>query len=79
MCRFERELREEMMRNARGQKAEKVTPCPLCNEPFKLPMEAVLFGGAVTCPHCEQTFNVGSDAADKIVSDLDDFRRNLGQ
>jgi uncharacterized Zn-finger protein len=72
-------MRKEMMKNVRGKEAEKATPCPYCGEEFKLPMEAVMFGGEITCPHCQQTFNVGSDGADKLVTGLDEFRRNINR
>jgi predicted Zn finger-like uncharacterized protein len=75
--RFRREMRKEMTKNVRGKKAERPTPCPNCGEQFRFPMEAVMFGGEVTCPHCQQTFNVGSDAADRLISGLNDFRRKL--
>jgi uncharacterized Zn-finger protein len=74
---FEREWRKEIMKNVRGKQAEKPAPCPNCDEQFRFPMEAVMFGGEVTCPHCQQTFVVGSDAADKFVSGVDDFRKNI--
>lgn len=77
MSSFEREMRKEMMKNIRGKEAEKSTPCLYCGEPFKLPMEAVVFGGEATCPHCQRVFGVQSDAADTLVSGMDDFRKSL--
>jgi uncharacterized Zn-finger protein len=74
---FERGMRKEIEKNVRGKQAEKPAPCPSCGEQFRFPMEAVMFGGEVTCPHCQQTFTVGSDAADKLISGLNDFRRKL--
>jgi uncharacterized Zn-finger protein len=76
---FERELRKQMMKNVQGKKAEKATPCPYCGESFKLHMEAVMFGGEIRCPHCQETYSVSSEAADTLVSGLDDFRKSLEQ
>jgi uncharacterized Zn-finger protein len=76
---FKRELRKQMMKNVRGNEAEKATPCPYCGETFNLPMEAVMFGGEVRCPHCQEAYSLSSEAADKLVSGLDDFRKSLEQ
>ncbi len=77
MSQFERDLREEMMKNIRGKLAEKPAPCPYCEREFHWPMEAVVFGGEINCSHCGQTFEAKSDVADSMTSDLEDFRRGL--
>ena len=77
MSQFERDLREEMMKNVRGEQAENPAPCPYCEQEFRWPMEAVVFGGEITCPHCSQTFVADSDVAGNITSALEDFRRGF--
>jgi uncharacterized Zn-finger protein len=70
-------MRKYVMKNAQGKEAEKATPCPYCGESFKLPMEVVLFGGDVTCPHCGDVFGLESDAADTLISGMEDLRKGM--
>ena len=74
---FERDALKEMRRNAKKQESEKPISCPNCGNPFHIPGEQVLFGGNVTCPYCEQTIEIQSDAGNQVASLLGDFRKNL--
>lgn len=74
---FKREALKEMRRNAKKQKSEKPILCPHCGEPFRIPGEQLMFGGDVTCPECERSIEIKSDAADQIASMVGDFRKNL--
>ena len=77
MSNFEGKLRREMEKNLRSQESDNPYPCPYCETEFRLPGQAVVFGGEVTCPHCKRGFTINSSAADTIVEGLKDFRRKL--
>ena len=72
---FERDMRRQMEKNTRDKTAE--YPCPYCGQEFHYPLQAVVFGGDVTCSHCGQTFVAQSDAGNQVVSMVEDFRKNL--